>query len=121
MVHTHGSATQMDIGFAYSNMNHQTQHLLPVTGPLGKKKDYEPTNMDLLENAYKQNAAINSVTTNMQELKTTVSNHSTVIAELVSIRKTIVSAGNKLLWLLSFLGVSGVAYVGSVIISFFKH
>jgi len=88
---------------------------LPITGPLGKRENYEPTNRDLLDNAYKQNDAINSqneeikgvkasvlsVDSKVQTLSTTVKSHSDVIETLTQI-KTIV------IWMLSFVGFGGL-------------
>lgn len=82
---------------------------LPTTGPLGKRKDYDVTNRDLLENAYLQNKVINdvhgtvaAVDQKVQTLAVTVASHAKVIDLLASI-KTIA------LWLLGFLGIGGVA------------
>jgi len=81
---------------------------LPISGPLGKGENYQPTNKDLYENALRQNKAINIVHgtvrdlgTNVQTLATTVASHAKVISLLESIKTTAI-------WILSFLGVGGV-------------
>lgn len=89
---------------------------LPTTGPLGKRENYEPTNRDLLNNAYKQNDAINSqgdeiqevkksvlsVDSKVQTLSETVKDHSEVIDNLKQIKSIVI-------WMLSFVGLGGLA------------
>jgi hypothetical protein len=86
-------------------------HALPTSGPLGKRETYEPTNRDLLDNAYKQNGVINKVgetviglDVKLQTLAVTVSGHARVIDALQSI-KTIA------IWILGFVGIGGIAEV----------
>jgi hypothetical protein len=86
---------------------------LPISGPLGRRQDYNPTNRDLYDNALKQNKVINqvhltvaAVDTKVQTLATTVASHAKVIDLLTSI-KTIA------LWLLAFLGLGGLGSIAA--------
>lgn len=91
--------------------------LLKTSGALGHKSSYEPTNQDLLQNAYEQNKAINVLTTNMADIKTTVANHVTVITELKSIKEVVLKFWWAALWILMFLGLSGLVAIGKWLIS----
>lgn len=94
---------------------------LPISGPLGKRDDYNPSNRDLYDNALMQNKAINEVHSTMggldskvQSLAITVASHARVIETLGSI-KTIA------LWLLAFVGMGGLISFANFMKTWWGH
>lgn len=81
---------------------------LPETGPLVDRGVLEVTNRDLLENGYKQNAVINEVRGTVQTLKENVQVLSTTVASHAKVIELLTSLKSMAVWMLCFLGLSGV-------------
>lgn len=82
--------------------------VLPTSGPLGERINYEPTNIDLLQNAYLQNRTLNEMKSEMStmkndmaELKNTVRTHDIVIHQINQLKAIGVCIA-------SFVGLGGL-------------